>query len=326
MEKAFPYLSCCKLYFNKMLKYSFLCVLLVFLLFQSCRERELGIELPYSGSQLFIYSELSPDKVVNLYLNQTYPPTGKFTVKQGLEGAEVNLLENGIFKEQLTYSDSGIYVSKIGLKPKVDSFYSFEVKLKGYPDANTQAVEIPHSVINPNVILSKNTIPSINMGTTGGVARKLDLVWEDEKGRVNNYLAVIEGEYQNQYLGINSYIIGKDSEMEDGCNFRRNRNHYLFRDICFSSHEFKESLALDLSGFIQNLPTSYTGSRLRNVDTYKVSISNVSQSYFRWLQDELQPEDIFLAFQLPKSRFSNVNNGYVVVIASNTTTFYLSAK
>lgn len=306
-----------------MLKNSCLCLLFVFVLFQSCREKEVEIELPYTGNQLFIYSELRPDTIISLYLNQTYPPTGKFTVKKGLEGAEVNLFENGIFKERLIYSDSGTYVSKIGIYPKVGSFYTFDVKLKGYSDASTQPVEIPQRVVNPKAFLAKDTISSIY---TNKAARKLDVEWVDNEDIINNYLIIIGGKFQSKDLGTSSFRIGKDRDVEDGCSFVRNRSRYVFTDKCSALKQFKASFGLDTFGAIQNLPTSYTGSRLRNADTYKVSISNISESYFRYLQDELQPQDLFLAFQLPKNRFSNVNNGYGVVVASNTTTFYLSAK
>ncbi|MEZ4905991.1 MAG: DUF4249 family protein [Spirosomataceae bacterium] len=298
---------------------SLLCVILL----QECQKRELKVELPYDGDKLVIFSELNPDRVVSLYLNQTYPPTGKFTVKKGLSGAEVDLLENGIFKERLTYADSGVYVSKMGLKPKTSQSYSFKVKLKGYLDADTQPVEIPQSVLNPEVVLGKDTIPSVYISKA---ARKLELEWIDNENGKNNYIVIIEGKYQNQDLGTSSFRIGKDSEVEDGCSFSRNRNRYVFQDVCFPNQKLKTSFGLDTFGALQNLPTSYTGSRLRDADAYKVSIANISESYFRWLQDELQPEGVFLAFQTPQNRFSNVNNGYGIVIASNTTTFWLSAK
>lgn len=305
-----------------LLKYQYLFLLFILILIQGCRERELGVDLPYQGNQLFIFSELNPDKIIKLYLNQTYPPTGKFTVKKGLEGAEVNLLENGIFKERLAYSDSGTYISKSGLKPTVGNSYAFEIKLNGYADVDTQPIEIPKSIAAPKAVLERDTIPSI---FTGKIARKLELEWLDDEFYGNNYVVIIEGEFQNQYLSIASFNIGKDSEIEDGCNFTRNRNQYIFRDLCFPLQKFRTSFGLDTYGFLQNNPNPFANIR-RNVDTYKVSISNVSESYFRWLKDELQPEDIFLAFQLPKSRFSNVNNGYGIVIASNNTTFYLSTK
>jgi hypothetical protein len=304
------------------LKHKCLLLFLGAILLQECQKRELDVALPYDGDKLVIFSELNPDKSVRLYLNQTYPPTGKFTVKQGLAGAEVDLLENGIFKERLTYSDSGLYVSKIGFKPIIGNFYSFEVKLNNYPNTSTQPVEIPQSVVKVKVVFGKDTVPST---FTGENARKLEVEWDDVESRRNYYVVGIDGEYKNQFLLVNTFVIGKDGEIEDGCSFRRNRNRFVFQDICFPLQQVKANFGIAPNGFLQGLNNAFGDAR-RNADAYKVSISNVSESYFRWLQDELQPEDIFLAFQLPKSRFSNVNNGYGIVVASNTTTFYLSAK
>jgi len=113
-------------------KCSFLGVLLAALLLQSCQETELGKDLPYEGDRLVLYSELKPDEVVKLRLSKTYPPTGKFTVTLGLACASVKLFENGLYKAQLAYSDSGNYVAPAGLKPKTGGAYSFEVSLAGF--------------------------------------------------------------------------------------------------------------------------------------------------------------------------------------------------
>lgn len=289
-------------------------------LFQSCQETELGKDLPYEGDRLVLYSELSPDKAVTLRLNQTYPPTGKFTVKQNLADATVQLFENGAFKEQLTYLDSGNYTAKS--KPRVGFSYSFQVSSMGFPNASTQPVTVPQIVTNAKAVLSKDSIASTNLGN---IARRLAIEWEDIESVPNDYLVIIEGRYQGQYLSISGFNIGKDSEVEDGCSFARRLQRYIFRDICFPSQRFNISFGVETRGFLQdrNLPP---GAARKDVDEYRVSIANVSNSYFRFLQDELQPTDALLAFQLPKSRFSNVKNGYGIVLAANTTFFSLKAK
>jgi Domain of unknown function (DUF4249) len=289
---------------------------------QSCKETELGVELPYAGDRLVVYSELSPEKSVSLYLNQTYPPTGKFTVKEGLEGAKVILIENGMFKETLIAGDVGTYISPSGLKPKVGFTYSFQLVLKGYPDVNTTPVVIPSGVSGINLKLGKDTIPSVN---TGNVARKLDVTWFDKKEHQNDYLVTIEGTYEGQYLGTSTFLMGKDADVEDGCSLKRTRQRYIFRDICVNEQKISGTFGLETYGFLQdrNIPS---GSRRRNVDEYRIIIADISESYFRYLQDELQPTDIFLAFQLPQSRYSNVNNGYGVVVAYNQSEFVLSVR
>ena len=295
-------------------------VLAVIILFQSCQEIDLGINLPYEGDRLVLYADLSPDKIVTLRINKTYPPTGKFTVKSGMPGANVQLFENGIFKERLAYSDSGNYVAKS--KPKVGFMYSFKAILMGFPDVETQPVTIPQNVSNPRVVLGKDSIVSINLGN---MARKLTVEWTDFESNSNDFLVIIEGRYQGKHLGVGGYNIGKDGELEDGCSFSRTLQHYVFRDLCFPLQKFSTNFGVETRGFLQdrNLPP---GAALQDADAYRVSIANISNSYFRFLQDELQPIDIFLAFQLPKSRFSNVKNGYGIIIASNETVFNLKAK
>lgn|GEM_PF-3968542 len=186
---------------------------------------------------------------------------------------------------------------------------------------STQPVVIPQKVAEPQVVLQKDTIPSI----LTGVARQLDVAWKDAENSPDDYLVTIQGFYQNQYLSLSGFNIGKDGEIEDGCSFTRNRLRFVFRDICFPAQTFKTSFGLISSGFLQNrnLPP---GTRRRDVDFYRVSIANVSESYVRYLRDELQPTDIFLAFQLPQSRFSNVKNGYGIIVAANETVFFVKAK
>ena len=295
-------------------------LLVVLVLFQSCQETELGVNLPYDGDRLVLYADLSPDKTVILRINKTYPPTGEFTVKSGMPGANVQLFENGIFKERLAYSDSGNYVAKS--KPKVGFTYSFKATLIGFPDVETQPVIIPQNVNNPKVVLGKDSTASINIGNT---VRKLTVEWTDFESNSNDFLVVIEGRYQGKYLGVGGFIIGKDGELEDGCSFNRTLQRYVFRDLCFPLQKFSTNFGVETHGFLQdrNLPP---GASRKTVDEYRVSIANISNSYFRFLQDELQPTDIFLAFQLPKSRYSNVKNGYGIIIASNETVFNLKAK
>ncbi len=291
-------------------------------LLQSCQETELGADLPYEGDRFVLYAELKPSEVVKLRLSKTYPPTGKFTVTSGLAGASVKLFENGLFKTQLAYSDSGNYVAQSGLKPKIGFAYSFEVALTGFPSANTQPVVIPQNVANAQAVLQKDTIASI---LTGAITRQLDVEWKDAENSPNDYLVTIEGLYQNQDLGLGGFNIGKDGEVEDGCSFARNRLRFVFKDNCFPAQTFKTSFGLNSFGSLQNSNLA-SGTRQRNVDFYRVSIANVSESYFRFLQDELQPTDIFVAFQLPKSRFSNVKNGYGIILAANETIFFVKAK
>lgn len=297
-------------------------ILFFFIINQGCQKREINKELPYIGENLVVFCELNPDKLVSIYVNKTYPPTGKFVVNQKLDGAKVDLFENDILIERLSYSDSGKYISKNNIKPKPGSFYSFEVKLSNFPPLSTQPVEIPQNVVKSKVFFGKDTIAST---FSGEIARKLDVEWDDVDNRQNYYLVGIDGEFENQFLLVNTFIVGKNGELEDGCNFRRNRNRFVFQDLCFPLQTVKVNFGLSTKGFLQNLNNSSINAH-RDADSYKISISNISESYFRWLQDEIQPEDIFLAFQLPKNRFSNVKNGYGVVVASNATTFLISTK
>jgi hypothetical protein len=272
---------------------------------------------------MVVYSELSPDRTVSLYLNQTYPPTGKFTVKKGLEGARVSLSENGVFKETLVYADSGIYRSPSGFKPKVGFSYSFEVTLEGYPDVSTAPVLIPSEVLGITLQLERDSFPSLNVGN---IARKLEVSWLDRSEEKNDYLVTIEGNYQKQNLGAEAYLLGKNGEIEDGCSFSRNLARYVFRDVCSTTERIKATFAVETFGFIQDPNFSSGGSRRRNVEEYRIRIANMSDSYLRFLRDGVEPFELFLAFQLPQSRFSNVNNGHGVVIGYNETVFVLDAR
>ena len=270
---------------------------------------------------MVVYSELSPDRTVSLYLNRTYPPTGKFTVKKGLEGARVSLSENGVFKETLLYADSGIYRSPSGFKPKVGFSYSFEVTLEGYPDIRTAPVLIPSEVLGITLQLGRDSIPSRNIGN---IVRELEVSWLDRSEEKNDYLVTIEGNYQKQNLLPSTYRLGKNSEVEDGCSFSRNLGRYVFRDVCSTTERTEATFAVETFGFIQD-PNS-GDIRRRSVEEYRIRIANMSDSYLRFLRDGVQPFELFLAFQLPQSRYSNVNNGHGVVIGYNETVFVLDAK
>lgn len=303
-----------KFFFNNLI------AVFLFLLFESCKERDLGIVLPFQENKMVVYSDLNPNRVVEVYINKVYPSTGKYTILNGLPGANVILYEDGKVIETLMYSDSGRYVSLKKTQPKTGSHYFFEITLEGFPKTSTLPVEIPLGFENKEIVLSKDSVASMLSGKN---AKILKLKWKTMSK--NNCLVKIEGEFNKQYLSISSYNVGKDYDIEDGCSLSRSSNRYIFNNECFNKNEYVNEFGLDTYGFLQNIKDPFADIK-RYVDTYKISISTISDSYFKYLYYEEQPSDLFLAFQLPKNRFSNVKNGYGVVIASNTSTFILSVK
>jgi hypothetical protein len=289
-------------------KHAWLYFIVIFLC--ECQKRDLGVDLLFEGERLVVYSELIPDKPVSLYLNQTYPPTGKFTFKNGVAGAEISLMENGIFKSRLTYRDSGTYISSY--QPIAGKSYSFIINHTRFPSAFTEQVKVPLKPIVTKITLQNELLNSINDGEK---LRKIEVKWQNEPQRKAEYLVKITGEYKKDFLAINVFNIDKDSETEDPCSFNRSSNRFVFNSACFSEQEISTSFGAADYGFLQN---PNVRDLRRDVDAYNVVIASISESYTQFLKEEIQPSDIFLAFQIPKTRYSNVQGGYGIVIASNS--------
>jgi Domain of unknown function (DUF4249) len=292
-----------------LLKYRF--IWFVFFL-QSCKEVKLHITLPYEGKKLVVYANLSPDNAISLYLSGTFPPTGNIKIPPGLAGAQVSLFENDIFKSKLVYADSGNYVSPI--KPQVGSSYRFEISLDGYPAVSSASVEIPTKVNSASFYLG-NVIGSV---PGPGEIRKFDVEWTDKDSRPNDYIVKIQGLYKSQLAAIYVDQAGKESEIQDGCSFMTIESGYIFRDICFPLQTFKTSFGVAESGQIIE--------KTVKIDSYKVDIANISASYFEYLQNAEEPFGVYRAFTIPKTRYTNIKNGYGVVVASNTTSFFVNNK
>ena len=125
----------------------FIMLLLSTSVFVSC-EDELNVTLPYDGNRFVLYSELSPNKIVDIKVERTYPPTGKFELDNTyLTKTIVELYEEQKFVETLKrVGNTNMYGSPSLFKPKVGKRYHFKVKAEGFSVAESKTQLIPNPI------------------------------------------------------------------------------------------------------------------------------------------------------------------------------------
>ncbi len=298
-------------------KYKYFILLCLSILFCACKKTNLGIILPYEDKKLVVYSELSPDKNIGLYLNRTYPPTGDIKVLAGLSGAKITLFEDGISKGQLSYIDSGNYT--IPIKPVAGKSYFFKISLDGYSTTVSEGVEIPKAVTEIKITFGETLY---NTSSYYENIRRCGVEWKDNNSQKDNsYLVSIDGLYKN--VDVYNYVesIGSQADVENGCSFSTIQNGFLYRGLCYDTQAVKVELGVSSSGILQQniIATNEKVGQSVKVELYRVFIRAVSDSYYQYLRTETEPLGILKAFSIPQTRYSNIKNGYGIVVAHNRT-------
>lgn len=219
------------------------CIGLVYLL--SC-QKELNIELPFEGQKLVVESFLSPDEIITLKLNKTYPVTGKNVVIVGIINAKVDLYENNKLLETLKYQNKGRYFSENNTKPKIGYSYHFKIKSEGFTDVESIPETIPAELMNYQVIFDE----SFQSLYTNGESKKLQILINDIKEEDNFYSIKVKGEYRNRVVGVSWFRLGQIEDLGNFCGFSRNDD--FISDDCFKNNKITLNYAVGLNGTLRD--------------------------------------------------------------------------
>ncbi len=273
----------------------------------SCR-KELDIELPFEGSKLVVESFLSPDKVITLKLNKTYPVIGKQLFVDGITNAQVDLYENNLLIETLKYQNKGIYFSVNNTKPKTGFSYYYKIKAEGFADVESIPEKIPVELKNYQGVFDE----PLESLYTNGAARKLQITINDIKDEDNFYSIRVWGEYKGNVVGGSWFRLGQIEDVGSFCGFTRAED--FISDECFKNNKITLSYAVGLNGTLQS---SEINKPTYNVKSEKIIVyfSTLSKATYRYYETENEGSDFFQAFNAPVKQYSNIKGGYGIVAA-----------
>lgn len=289
----------------------FIILLLSTLVFVSC-EDELNVTLPYDGNRFVLYSELSPNKIVDIKVERTYPPTGKFDLDNNyLSKTKVELYEENKLIETLRrVGSSNIFRSASSFKPRIGRSYYFKVNAEGYAEAISKSQMIP----NPIEIISvgfgsEKVISPLNKD----IPTKLLKIKFKKTGQENLYIGVeIEGQYNGNRTSSNVVASKSPAEFGDPCIYDLASFLKIYNSKCYNKEENEITFYIELKGGTQTPPYEE-----KSINNLKIKLSTVDSFYYDFISNYNPPDGIFKAFQPINPTITNIENGFGAVFGKN---------
>jgi hypothetical protein len=284
------------------------------LLFFSC-EKGLDIDLPYDGDKLVIWGLLSPDRVVSIQLNKTYPPTGKSLFIDGIANATVTLYENDVLVQQLVHKGSGVYSSPTNFKPKSGKTYAIKATASGFPALSTLPETIPSPFFISRLEVGQLFDSPVSSSTK---ALPISITWTDVANQENFYSILPQSYIGTQRFG-GSFDIDTPSEL-DVCGFSFEPSVYNLSDKCFPNGTYTKKIGVNFSyASVTDKPLNdpLIKNLTQTVDRIYILFRHVSKNYYQYMYSGNQPEIVLLAFASGYPRHTNVVGGYGLLASYN---------
>lgn len=309
-------------------------IIFISLLLQSCSYND-SLEIELKSTKLILNAVLVANEIPVIYVGKTFSSTDNVPDNHYVVDAEVILFENNNSVGSLIYKQNGVYTLP-NLKLKVGNSYFFKVKSKGYPDAQNIPVFIPNNVESNSVIFDNTTVyPST--GYSSGVDR------DNNKARLISVKLANNTNEKYFGIGIKKTKAGRDVTgniypIEIG-----KLNFYKLNTDCYKSVSLVDDLGYNLIQKPQNPLILYSASCFgeekamgvvvetygtvqtpnradiynSTIDRLEATIVTLSEEYFNYAKNVKVIEGIDNAFFEPKPVYTNVVNGYGVVVAIN---------
>jgi hypothetical protein len=285
-------------------------ILILFVLHAACRERAVDIILPFEGEKLVLWGKLEAGKEVNIQVMKTFSPVGEMPQVLSIENAQVYLYQEDSLLTKLQFLDSaGYYVASYRIQP--GGRYRVKVEASGFPDAESELVEVPNAVPKLAFTRTKNAPSEFNPAQAFDM---LSLRFEGGELLRSSYilvgfLSVFKEEMRS------GFFLSKKSEVstEDGCSSREYSrttgfgNPALLRGACILS-PVNFYIPANINGLPAGLPTS------NQVQEIRLLTAAVSKEWFHYnLIDQQQPEGLDHLVLPPQKAYTNVKNGYGII-------------
>ena len=314
---------------------SIISYIIIILLNQNCSyDDTLSIEI--KEKKLVLNAVLVANEIPIIYVGKNFSPTGAIPDNHYLINAVVTLFENNILIGLLKHQQNGVYILP-NVKLKVGSLYFFKVKAEGYPDTSNIPVLIPNNVESNSIVFDNKTVyPSTGYNSNGNgddnKARLLSVKLSDDinekyygigikktksgSGVTGNIYPIEIGKLDFYRLNTDCY---KSISLIDDINYNLGQKPYnpsiIYSASCFGN-EKKMGVVLETYGTVQK-PDKDGKYYSSTIDRLEATIVTLSEEYFNYSKNIKVIEGIDNAFFEPKPVYTNVVNGYGVVVAIN---------
>ena len=306
-------------------------VFLYLLVVQGCKVQD-TLVLELKEPKLILNAILIANETPSIYVGKAFAPTGKIPIDHFIDNALVILYENDKPIEKLTHSKNGIYaLSNYAIK--ANRFYQFRVKASGYLDAQNIPVLIPQNAEISSVNFDNKTdYPTLNNNAKGRLlsVNLSDSLKEEYYGlgfKKSKNGANVSGNVYPIEIGTTSLSkLNTDCYkwfvLADNVDYSLDRKPFdsiiLYSASCFGKMK-KMGIVVDTYGTVQ-IPDKNGSYYSSQIDRLEATIATFSEEYFIYSKNIKVLQGIDNAFFEPQRVYSNVVNGYGVVVAMNRKT------
>lgn len=301
---------------------------------QGCSFEE-SFEIKVNNSKLILNSVLSANEEPYLYVGRAFSPTGKTPEDHFVNNATVLLYENSTLVGSLTHQQNGVYKLP-NVKLKEGKNYQFKVTVSGYPDAFNAPVLIPENIESNSVIFDNNTVyPTQNYSSGSNDSYKGRLLSVKLPNTINEKYYGLSVNKTKKGNGVSGNVypieVGTTGlyRLNSDCyrnttlitNFdfnlvqRTQQAMILYNASCFGK-ERTMGVVIDTFGTVDK-PDKDGWYSSSTIDRLEATIVTLSEEYFNYAKNIKVIEGIDNAFFEPKPTYTNVVNGYGVVVAIN---------
>jgi hypothetical protein len=315
---------------------SIISLIIITLLIQNCSYDD-TLSLEIKENKLVLNAVLVANEVPVVYVGRIFSPTDKVPDNHYVIDAEVILFENNSSLGLLTYHKNGVYTLP-NFKLKVGNSYFFKVKAKGYPDTYNSPVLIPKNVETNSATFDNKTVyPN---PYSGGSSNS-----NEDRSKFRLFSVKLSDSINEKYYGIGikgtkngNDVTGSTYPIEVGTQF-----FYKLNTDCYKYISIVEDFSYDLTKKPYTPSILYSASCFgkektmgvvistygavrtpdlndvysSTIDRLEATIVTLSEEYFNYAKNVKVIEGIDNAFFEPKPVYTNVVNGYGVVVAIN---------
>ncbi|MEZ4775414.1 MAG: DUF4249 domain-containing protein [Bacteroidia bacterium] len=286
---------------NIFIKYPIPAIFFLALLFLSGCRKEIDFRLFYEGDQLVINAMLTSNEPFFVELSHTISPSESIAADLLVANATVNLYQGDSLLFLLEEQAKGQYRAPMNWRPVPGESYKIEAIAAGYTTASTQPVMMPTP---PDIQISSFQDSAYKPMDTGSSGGRVELTINDPASENDFYLIRAFADWDSIIVRISNILADPVLSGNSICSYN---NSYL-SDHCFVESPFKVIYLLSIPS---NFDRSIRPSRIL------LQVSKISESYYRYYQYQIQPEDFELAFTDPAPTYTNVEQGYGFLGAQN---------
>lgn len=290
--------------------------LLLFICFASC-EKVLNVTLPYEGNKFVIFGELSPESIVSIQVERTFPPTGDVTFSNSyLNSTQVVLIEDGQEVDELKRMGSSTMFSSTKLyKPKVGKTYKVRVEAPEFSTAESESVIIPPPITITNFGFAEREVFSpLNQQIP---TKLLSINFEALPSTATYFVAEIIGLHNQKTTSANVISDMTIPDFGSPCAFTFTSQKQIFNGECFNKEQNTINFFIELEGATEISTNQF---QQKEIDAVSINLSSTNKFYFDFYSKLRPTEGIFKAFETSRATVTNIKNGYGAILAKNETT------